>query len=136
MGGDGQRRTSGRGPRLARGLLHHVGELGARLEIGGGINDTFDPGPHRGHGTHRTWFQGDNQGVPIEAPVTTGFRGSGQHKHLGMGRRVSPLFASVVIGCNDRPVGVEEDGPDWHITMIEREASLSQRGIHCGGVVV
>ena len=103
----------------------------ASLEVGGCIDDTVDTCPHRSHRTHRTRLESYNKGVAGQSPIASLGGGRGEDQHLSMCGCVPTLFTTVVVGCNNNAAGIEKDGTNWDITMINGESRLGKGQVHC-----
>ena len=44
---------------------------------------------------------------------------------------VPTLFTTVVVGCNNTTAGIEKNGTNWDITMINGESRLGKGQVHC-----
>ena len=78
------------------------------------IDHTAHPRLHKGSGTHRAWFQRDDQGAVVESPVALNPGGLSERNQFGVTKRIPPRLASVAAMADAATFGIQNHGCHRH----------------------
>ncbi len=98
----------------------------AAVEVHRAEHHTIDPRLLGCSCAHQTRFERDDKCVSIETPRPCPLRRIAECQHLCVGSRITGQFALVVSGRHHVPGGIQHDGADRDVIMVECSIGLDQ----------
>ncbi len=87
-------------------------------------------GLHQRPGAHGAGFQGHQQGVAIETPVTAQTGGLRQGHELSVTERIGLRLTAVAAPADGPPPGIEHHGRHGHLSLLTRCGGAPQQPLH------